>query len=413
MIGNGEFFMINELKEKGMSITQIAEKLGRDRKTIRRWLKEDNPPTHKRSSKRKSKLDPHKDHIRRRMEEGCYNAVVLLDEIRSQHYTGGMTILREFMKPLRPVYKEKATVRFETEPGDQAQVDWGKVSVDWHGQKKQLYVFVMVLGYSRMSYVEFIEDEKLDTLIGCHIRALAYFGGTTRTCLYDNMKTVVLGSDEKGEVIWNERFAAFAKHHQFSLRRCKPYRPQTKGKVESGVGYVKNNFWPRVRTFENLSDLNQQARHWVDTIANIRVHGTTHEVPKERWEKESLIPMNDIPFETAERYPRKVSFDCFVSYQANRYSVPFKWVGQTVFIQDDKNGHLRIYVENACIAKHTKITGQHQTAICPEHVKGLSQPTTQSQTASLPRLVGSADPEVSERPLDVYDQFAEEAVSSS
>lgn len=410
MIKNGEFFMIQDMKQRGMSITQIAEELGRDRKTIRRWLREENPPTYKRLSEQKSKLDPYKDYIFRRMEEGCHNSVVLFDEIRTQNYTGGSTILREFMKSFRPVYKEKATVRFETPPGDQAQVDWGQEPVDWHGRKKRLYMFVMILGYSRMIYVEFTEDEKLDTLIGCHTRAMAYFGGITRTCLYDNMKTVVAGSDEKGEVVWNERFAAFAHHHDFSLRRCRPYRPQTKGKVENGVGYVKNNFWPRVQTFEDLRDLNQQARHWMETVANVRIHGTTHEVPKEKWREESLKPINPIPFESVERFPRKVAFDSVVSYQTNRYSVPFQWVGQTVFIQDDKNGQVRIYVGDKCVAEHAKITERYKMTIQREHVKGLSQRSTQKQASSLPRLVDSSAPEVNERPLDVYEKVAEEAV---
>jgi transposase len=118
----------------------------------------------------------------------------------------------------------------------------------------------MVLGYSRTLYVEYTEDEKVQTLIGCHERAMEYFGGITRTCLYDNMKTVVIGQDEQGEVIWNERFAKFATHHGFILRRCKPYRPRTKGKVENGVGYVRKNFWPRVQSFTGLHDLNQQVR---------------------------------------------------------------------------------------------------------------------------------------------------------
>lgn len=130
-----------------------------------------------------------------------------------------------------------------------------------------------------MMVVEFTEDEKLDTLMGCHVRALQYFGGTNETCLYDNMKTVVTGVDEKGEVLWNPRFAAFAEHHGFILRRCRPYRPRTKGKVK----YVRQNFWPRVKTFTNLHDLNIQARIWMDSVANVRIHGTTHEVPQERW----------------------------------------------------------------------------------------------------------------------------------
>ncbi|HAJ3957523.1 TPA: IS21 family transposase, partial [Escherichia coli] len=359
----------------GMYITDIANELGCDRKTVRKWLNKDELPVYKRKQ-RPSKLDPYKDYIRQRMDEGCFNAVVILDEIRKQGYTGGDTILRDFMKPLRPQMKEKATVRFETLPGEQAQVDWGTVTVNWDGRQKQLHVFVMVLCYSRMIYVEFMEDEKLETLMGCHVRAMQYFGGITRKIVYDNMKTVVKERNHEGKVIWNERFAAFARHHGFIPWACKPYSPRTKGKVENGVKYVKMNFWPRVRTFESLHDLNIQARYWMDTVANVRVHGTTHEVPVERWRHENLQRFNLIPFETVERHKRRVSSDCQVSYESNRYSVPFQWVGQIVAVQDDKNGRIRIFAGDELIAEHTKASDRHQKMINPEHLKGLKHSST-------------------------------------
>lgn len=144
-------------------------------------------------------------------------------------------MLRYFMSPLRPTVISQATERYETPPGQQAQVDWGLFKVKWNGTYKRLYAFVMVLGYSRMMYVEFTENERLETLMGCHLRAMQYFGGRTETCLYDNMKTVVAGQDAQGEVVWNERFAKFANHHGFILRRCRPYRARTKGNEKSGA----------------------------------------------------------------------------------------------------------------------------------------------------------------------------------
>lgn len=148
---------------------------------------------------------------------------------------------------------------------------------------------------------------------------------------------------KQGHPIWNERFARFANHHGFLLRRCAPYRPRTKGKVENGVGYVRKNFWPRVRTFTCLTDLNIQVRLWLDTVANVRIHGTTHEVPQQRLLQEELKTFNLVPFDTAERHPRKVSNDALISYAANRYSVPWRYVGQTVELQDERNGRIRIF----------------------------------------------------------------------
>ncbi|MCL6576913.1 IS21 family transposase [Kyrpidia sp.] len=410
MIQNGEFYMIHEMRRRGMSITQIAEELGRDRKTIRKWLEKKEPEKYIRKEQRPSKLDPFKEYIQQRMEEGCVNARVILEEIRARGYTGGITMLRLFMQPLRPVVRSKATVRFETEPGYQAQVDWGQFSVQWLERTKRLYAFVMVLGYSRMMYLEFTEDEKLETLIGCHLRAFNYFNGRTDVILYDNMKTVVAGSDEQGHPIWNERFARFADHHGFLLKRCQPYRARTKGKVENGIGYVRKNLWPRIREFRGLDDLNQQARWWLDHVANIRVHGTTWARPVDRWPEERLKPLNPIPFEQVDRHSRKVSTDCLVSFEASRYSVPFPFVGQTVQIQDERNGKIRIYSGETLIAEHVKATGKGEVIIDKKHFEGLVSAGEGRVPIPKPKLVLRPAPEVVERNLSVYEQFLDEAV---
>jgi len=410
MVKNGEYYMIQEMKQKGMSINQIAQALGRDRKTIRRWLKSGPPEGYQRLITKPRKLDPFKDYIRERMNEGCLNAVILYEEIRERGYRGGSTMLRDFMQPLRPQVQAKATERYETPPGRQAQVDWGEVIVNWNGTKKKLHVFVMTLGYSRMIYVEFMENQKLETLMGCHLRAMQYFGGITETVLYDNMKTVVTGVDDRGEVIWNERFARFAHHHSFILKRCRPYRARTKGKVESGVKYVKQNFWPRVREFTSLAELNVQARHWMDTYANERIHGTTHEKPVDRWLQEKLKTFNLVPFEEVDRHARKVSNDCLVSYQANLYSVPHPFVGHVVEVQDDQNGRIRIFCGNRQIAEHEKATGKHHVVRKKEHFEGIRIAGKTKVPQPTPRLVTNAAPEVYQRDLAVYEQFAKEAI---
>lgn len=409
MVKNGEFFVIKDMYAKGMYVTHIAKEVGRDPKTIRKWLDQDEPSRYQRKNKRTGKLDVHKDYVRRRMEEGCLNAVVIFDEIKAQGYTGSVTTLRYFMRTLKPILTSKATERFETEPGEQAQVDWGHFRADWNQSQKRLYAFVMVLGYSRTLYVEFTEDEKVETLIGCHERAMDYFGGITRTCLYDNMKTVVIGQDEQGEVLWNERFAKFATHHGFILRRCKPYRPQTKGKVENGVGYVRKNFWPRVQFFTGLHDLNQQVRLWLDNVANCRVHGTTREIPSKLLANEALKPVNRFPFQSEERHARKVSSDTLVSYQSNRYSVPYLYVGHHVYIQDDKNGILRIYNhEGMLITEHEKASNVHQVITNKKHFEGIRTAGSKKVPQPMPKLVATVSLEVAERSLAVYEALTDE-----
>ncbi|SCM80999.1 Integrase [uncultured Sporomusa sp.] len=411
MIKNGEFFMIQEMKQKGMNITQIAEELGRDRKTIRKWLANGIPSKYHRTVIQPSKLEPFKAYIRNRMDEGCLNAVVILDEIKFQGYDGKLTTLRNYMRPIRPIVATKASERYETLPGQQAQVDWGQFTVHWNGKAKRIYAFVMVLGYSRMMYLEFTEDEKLETLIGCHTRAMEYFGGRTDICLYDNMKTVVTGVDNKGEIVWNERFAKFASHHGFIIKRCRPYRPRTKGKVENGIGYVRKNFWPRIKTFTSLADLNAQARWWIDKVANIRMHGTTHEIPSDRWQKECLKPFNQIPFAQVDRHDRKVSNDAVICYEANRYSVPFKFIGSIVQIQDDKNGRIRIFSGDKIIAEHIKETGRNRLSVNKKHFEGIRTASFKQVPQPLPRLITNPAPEVAERDLSFYEQFSDEAVS--
>jgi len=407
MLKNGEFYLIKDMKQRGMSTTQIANELGRDRKTIRKWLKEDEPQKYQREVRKDSILDPYKAYIQSRMEEGCLNAVVLFDEIQAQGYPGKIRLLRSFMEPLRPTVVAKATERYETPPGKQAQVDWGHFKVEWNGGYKRLYAFVMVLGHSRMMYLEFTENERLDTLMGCHLRAAAYFGGRTDTVLYDNMKTVVSGHDEKGHVVWNERFSRFASHHGFTLRRCAPYRARTKGKVENGVGYVRKNFWPRVREFTSLTDLNEQARQWLDTVANVRIHGTTHEQPVVRWKRENLKPLNLVPFEEVERHPRKVSNDSLVSFEGSRYSVPYAYVGHTVDVQDHQNGRILIYLGNKIIAEHHKATRSKQMITNKKHFEGIQNQNHVKVPQPMPRLVQNPSPEVVERDLSVYEQFAD------
>lgn len=222
MIKNGEFHAIHEMKERGMNISQIANELGRDRKTISRWLAESEPQSFRRQSSSPSKLEPFKAYIKQRMEEGYLNANVIYEEIVAKGYTGGTTVLHLYMQPLRPTIIQKATVRFEITWSSSSN-GLGAILCEM-GKEKRIYAFVAVLGYSRMMHPEFTEDEKLDTLMSCHIRAFECFGGRPEVMLYDNMETVVTGVNDEGHGMWNERFSRFAGHHGFLLKRCRSYR---------------------------------------------------------------------------------------------------------------------------------------------------------------------------------------------
>lgn len=407
MINREEFFMIKELKSKGMTITQIAKEVGVDRKTVSSWLKANTLPSYKPRAKKECKLELFKDYIQERMNEGCVNATIIFDEIVAQGYQGKMTILREYMRPRREKALAKASIRYETPPGKQAQVDWGEFFAQMpDGKFKRLYAFIMVLGYSRNYFLEFTEDSKFDTLIGCHERAFKYFGGVPETILYDNMKTVVAHSHKSGIDKWNQRFLRFADHHNFSPIRHRPYRPRSKGKVERGVRYVRGNFWPRIKSFTDLVDLNEKALVWLDTKCNTRLHQTTRRVPKEALLEEQLQPMNLEPFLAVDLLSRKVMNDCMISFESNYYSVPAKYVGSRIGVRDLRNGMIEIYDETGqYVDSHRKLTSKHQVQKNKKHFEGLLTQDRQAKARKAPLVIPDQSPKVHQRPLEVYDSL--------
>ena len=288
MLRGGQVKEIYELKGQGYSAGEIARTLGLARNTVLRYLKDPETIVPKARTLRGSKLDPYADYIDWRMSEGLENCVVLLRELRARGYEGNYTVLSEYVRPRRRSRQPQATVRFETEPGEQAQVDWGSFSyLDVKGRKRRVWAFVMVLSWSRSIYAEFVRRADTASFIQCRVNAFDYLGGVPRRCLYDKAKVVTLGRDEEGRTEWNWRMLDFALRLGFELRLCQPYRAQTKGKVESGVKYVRGNLWPSVR-FTDDADLNRQTLQWCDGIANQRTHGTTHRRPGTCWLRSSL-----------------------------------------------------------------------------------------------------------------------------
>ncbi len=412
MTTQGEFYMIKEMRNRGMFISDISKATNRSEKTIRKVISSDEHKPYLRATTG-SKLDPYKEYILKRMDEGCLNGMVIYDEIINQGYTGKITILRDFMHPHRKRCKQKAYKRFETGPGEQAQVDWGEFTLDHNGIQKRIHAFVMVMGYSRAIYVEFVENEKLQTLIECHERAFNYFGGVPKTIVYDNMRTVVKNIKASGLDRFNKTFLSFASHQGFRPVPTRPYHPQSKGKVENGVKYVRRNFWPRLKEITGIDDLNNQVKHWVHYTANTRLHGTTKEVPAKRLLEEPLSPVNDEDFRITEDMTRKVTSDCFVSYQSNRYSVPHKYAGRVVYIRDRLNGSIDIYsLDGKLLCSHIKTLGKHNVSKNKEHFEGLST-SERTVAAKAPILVPTKDSKVHIRPLTVYDDMIDSEVKPS
>jgi hypothetical protein len=308
-----------------------------------------------------------------------------------------------------------ATVRFETEPGEQAQVDWASFGyIEHQGGRRRLYAFIMTLGWSRVMYLEFTVSADAYRFLRCHVHAFEYFGGAPRQLLHDNLKTAVLSRDDNHAVHWNPRYLDFAGYYGFTPRACQPYRAQTKGKVENGVRYVRGNFWPGLR-FTDLVDLNRQARTWLDGVANVRVHGTTGEVPWHRLPLEGLQSIDQRPrYDTCVISHRRSSRDCLISYDGNYYSVPAEYALHRLTVKETEQGELIILANQGDeIARHGMVAGHHQRVIVPAHYRTIhaaiaqrpSSGAIQMLTKALPTL--PAAPEVETRSLQCYEQLVE------
>lgn len=393
--------------ERG-SIAEIARRLDLDRKTVRRSLRQTTWQPYRRAAVTETRLTAHADFVRTRAPQVHYSARILYQELRaSRAYTGSYETVKRFVAPLREVQlqAERALVRFETPPGQQSQIDWGQVRVSFRAGPQVVHVFVLTLGFSRRGFYYACADERMAQFLEAHERAFAHFGGHTREHLYDRPRTVCY-PDDTGRRIWNPTFKAFADYWGVEPRVCRPYRPQTKGKVESGVKYVKRNFLPG-RTFVDLADFQVQLDEWNTTIADRRLHGTTHELPLARFERERehLVPLGgQRSFQQEARVARIVAEDYLVSVATNRYSVPCRFIGQRVEVQQ-RGDTVHIFHRGQEIATHPVLPGPHQLRILPEHGPGAIArlPRQRRSTLSEPTPRTAALPEVEIRDLAWYE----------
>jgi transposase len=410
MLNTEEWLLIRELYHRGFNKSEIAKLTGFDRKTVRKYIKLKTLPEPKKRPPRPSKLDPFKTYILEKLIEGPYTAARLFREIREMGFDGGETIVRDFIRKVRPKQGVPAVLRYETKPGVQAQVDWGELgTIEVDGKLKKLFCFNMILGYSRMRYVEFTLSMGTPTLIQCHLNAFEYFGGCTQEILYDNMKQVVIRRALKvSDSEWNSQFEDFFKCYGFIPRLCRPYRPQTKGKIENMVGYVKRDFFLGSR-FTSLEDLNAQVHKWLERV-NSTVHGTTYQVPLERFEEENLNPLGQVPpYKVVHKETRKVSRDCYISFLGNRYSAPFRFAGRTAELQIF-GGKFEVYIDYEKVCEHEILPGNFRVTRKKEHFQGLLSEVLKENLKckrSPQTPLKFSGPEVEKRSLAVYETFSE------
>lgn len=412
LINEGTAAAIREMGVRGKPKKAIARELGVDIKTVRKWVAKEWRP--QRRQPREKKLTPYEEVIRGRFAEVGYNATVLFRELQGAGYEGSYPPLQRFVRKLRAeAQPEQATVRFETGPGVQAQVDWGMIGV-WIGEARiKVHLFVMVLGYSRRIFAHAYLHEKIGNLLDGHEAAFAHFGGRTEKILYDNPRTIVLSKDETSrEIEWNRRFKDRMDFYGVEIRLCRYYRAQTKGKVESGVKYVKRNALAG-RRFESLEDLNVWLHEWALTIADQRIHGTTHEKPADRFDREErakMIPTDARPpARECRTLSRRVSSDAFVEVETNRYPVPYEWCRGTASVELTETqvrishaGESLVYErENE---RHRVVSWNGAPRSMPRH----GQPHLPAEPPRFDPVWLASVGQVNTRPLEAYAALTEE-----
>lgn len=353
------------MKRSGFSNRHISRKLGIDRRTVKRYCDDPSVIGHRKPVVRSSVLDPFRSRIDGMLDEdGGITARWICARLAAQGYIGSYERVKVYVRGQKEELGRVAYLRFETEPAEQAQVDFAEFIVDRSdGTQRKYYLFIMVLGYSRMLYAELLEHCDLISFLDAHIRAFEFFGGVPREILYDRMRNVYIRR-VAGKHEFNRSLVSFATHYGFTPRVAPAFAPWVKGKVERPIYFVRENFW-RGYVFSSLERSNVDMLAWSHQTAQ-RVHGTTQERVCDRFarEKELLSPLPGGAFDTSYVIFRKVHKDCTVSFDGNRYVAPHKLVGKQIVLRV-KNGAIRLFCDERLVADYSVADGKGH--LCDPH----------------------------------------------
>ena len=374
MIDYQTFCQLRHLRdEEQLTITQIARQLGLHWQTVATWEKRARYERRQSApaTRRASKLDAFKPAIQRLLATHAYSVAQLFTRLAGQGYTGRYSILKTYVRSVRPPRAEAfLTLHFAS--GQCAQVDWGSWgSIRVGNTRRRLSFFVLVLCHSRQLYLEFTLGQSQEQWLACHEHAFAYLGGVPAELMVDNCKTAVLAHAAGTVPVFNPTYVDFARHHGFTIKACAPRRPQQKGRVENGVGYVQKNFLAGLE-LTDFAPLGPAARVWLDTVANVRLHRETQRRPVDLWAEErlKLRPLPATPYDAALVRPVRATNRCRVVVDTNRYSVPPAHAGQllTLKLYADR---LRLFSGECFVAEHRRSYEKQQDLEQPDHVQTL------------------------------------------
>ena len=372
------------IEQEHLTPEQVAAKMRLNVKTVRKWLEKPRYEPRRKAPKRASKLDPYKDLIVAWLEKHPYTGEQLFQRLRREHgYTGGRTILHNYIVKVRPV-RHEAFLKLAFEPGDCLQIDWGTHGMlPVGGALRKLHYFAAVLCYSRLLYVEFFLSQSMECFLAAHRHALEFFESSPRRVMHDNMKTAVLERLPGQAPKFHPRYLDFAAHYGFKPVACNVAKGNEKGRVENAIGYIQKNFLNGL-AISSLEALNLEARRWMEQVANVRQHRETGQRPCDLFgaEKPRLQPLPLAGYDIAQSRRARASNRCQVSFEGNRYSVPFAHAGALLELRVEPET-LTFYRHDKLIAQHPRCYGRGQDIDNPDHTSDLLKERKRGEDAAL------------------------------
>ncbi|MDO8294703.1 MAG: IS21 family transposase [Gallionella sp.] len=373
----------DHLTRQQLSVAQTARALALDVRTVSKWANVEQFHSRK-GVARVGKLDAYKAQIVRWLDTHPYSAQQILQRLREAGYSGGLTIVKDYVHRVRPRHQE-AFLKLDFAPGETAQVDWGEFGTIGVGAtRRRLSFFLMVLCYSRRLYLEFTVSQTMEFFLSCHENAFAAFGGVPQKIMVDNLKSAVLQRLIGAAPVFNPKYLDFSRHWGFEIKPCNVRSGNEKGRVENGVGYVKKNFLAGLE-LPDFGALQPAATLWMETVANVRMHESTHQRPIDRFEVERahLRRLNPAGFDLARLSTVRATKQFRVPLDTNHYSVPARYAGQRLLLKAYAD-RVCIYEHDQLVARHARSMERHKDVDDPEHEREL---LVQRKSAREQRLV--------------------------